>query len=167
MEMSDFDPAYADAVGAGSADAAPVGTSEPEEWEAWLARLAVDWRLAPEMEPVTIERASEITQISPRMLRYMENEGVFRPKRTAAGYRLYDYYDLLALALIAVIQQRFGVTTAEMRFLRRLSDDRCLAVAVRTLGRLTRRAVQIPPRVAAEWLSDEAPPTREETREQS
>lgn len=159
MEMSDFDPAYVDAVGGGSADAAPVSATDPEQWEAWLGRLAADWRLSPAMEPVTIERASEITGISPRMLRYMENEGVFRPKRTAAGYRLYDYYDILALALIAVVQQRFGVTTAEMRFLRRLSDDRSLAVAVRTLGRLTRRAVQIPPRVAEEWLPRDLPPT--------
>lgn len=158
MPMSDLDPAFADAFGLGSPEAAPITATDPEHWEAWLADVASDRGMHPSMAPVTIEKAAEITGISPRMLRYMENEGVLLPQRTGAGYRLYDYYDLLALCLIAVIQAQFGVTTAEMRFLRRLSDDRALAVAVRTFGRLTRRAVQIPPRVAEEWMDTKGAP---------
>lgn len=149
MDMLDFDPAFADAVGSGSSDAAPVASTQQEDWEAWLARVAAEHGLAANMHPVTIERAAQLTGMTPRVLRYMEREGVIRLRRTPAGYRLYHYDDLLALALVGVLQERFKVTTSELRFLRRLSDDRALAVAVRTLGRLTRQALTIEPRAAA------------------
>lgn len=147
MDMSDFDPAFADAVSAGSPDAAPLASTDQRDWEAWLGEVAAEHGLDPTMRPVTIERAAELTSMTPRVLRYMENEGVITPRRTASGYRLYDYDDLLALALLAVLQGSFGISTQELRFLRRLSEDRSLAVAVRTLGRLTRRALYIEPAI--------------------
>jgi hypothetical protein len=144
MELSDLDPAFADAASAGSVDAAPVASLDPHDWELWLAEVAADHDLEPDMEPVRIERASELTGVTPRVLRYMESEGIIRPRRTAAGYRLFDYYDLMALAMVSVLQERFGVSTSELRFLRRLSEERAMSVAVRTFGRLTRRDMDIP-----------------------
>lgn len=50
---------------------------------------------------VTIGEAAARSGLSPKMIRYYEQEGLFRPHaRTAAGYRQYDDQDLHALHFI-------------------------------------------------------------------
>lgn len=41
-----------------------------------------------------IGQLSEMTGISQRMLRYYEQEGLLNPKRTDAGYRIYDEHSV-------------------------------------------------------------------------
>ena len=46
-------------------------------------------RLGASMDALTIHEAAETTGWSPRMLRYIERNGLIEPQRSAAGYRLY------------------------------------------------------------------------------
>ena len=41
------------------------------------------------MDGLTINEAAETTGWSPRMLRYIEREGLIEPRRSDSGYRLY------------------------------------------------------------------------------
>lgn len=53
------------------------------------------------MHKITIGEAAKITGLSPKMIRYYEQQEIFRPTaRTAAGYRLYSEQDLHSLNFI-------------------------------------------------------------------
>jgi len=49
------------------------------------------------MDALTIQEAAEITDWSPRMLRYIEDAGLIEPRRSEAGYRLYGAAELQRL----------------------------------------------------------------------
>ena len=49
------------------------------------------------MDGLTINEAAETTGWSPRMLRYIEREGLIEPRRSASGYRIYGPGELQRL----------------------------------------------------------------------
>jgi MerR family transcriptional regulator, copper efflux regulator len=90
----------------------------------------------------TVGRAAARLKTTARMLRYRESLGLVQPGRTGGNYRSYDATNLLALAVGAELEARYGVPPAALAFaLRALEDDR-IAAELRTLTQLTRRPVQ-------------------------
>jgi DNA-binding transcriptional MerR regulator len=85
------------------------------------------------VEPTTtIGEASRRTGWSPRMLRYLEDEGLVVPGRTQAGYRRYGIRELNQLRTLAELRRGFGVELAELGFAVRLRRDPDLRAAVET-----------------------------------
>ena len=66
------------------------------------------------MHDVTIGEASRRSGWSPRMLRYLEQERLIVPSRTAAGYRRYGIRELNQLNALAELRRRFGVELTEL-----------------------------------------------------
>jgi MerR family transcriptional regulator, copper efflux regulator len=64
------------------------------------------------------------------MLRYLEQQRLVAPRRTAAGYRLYGLSELNRLRTLRELRQRFGVELAELAFARRLRREPDLRQAV-------------------------------------
>src|SRR5215468_2652045 len=81
---------------------------------------------------MTIGEASRRTGWSPRMLRYLEQEGLVVPTRSAAGYRRYGIRDLNQLNALAELRTSFGVELAELEFALRLRREPTLRAAVET-----------------------------------
>ena len=52
-----------------------------------------------------IGELAQRTQVSIRMLRFYEAQGLLAPARSAAGYRLYDEADVAQVAKIRLLQQ--------------------------------------------------------------
>ncbi len=84
------------------------------------------------MEAFTIGEASRRSGWSPRMLRYLEDEGLVVPARTAAGYRRYGIRELNQLRGVAELRRGFGVELVELAFALRLRHDTELRGAVET-----------------------------------
>jgi DNA-binding transcriptional MerR regulator len=84
------------------------------------------------VETFTIGEASRRSGWSPRMLRYLEDEGLVVPSRTAAGYRRYGIRELNQLRGLAELRGGFGVDLAELAFALRLRRDTDLRAAVET-----------------------------------
>lgn len=85
------------------------------------------------MEPwMTIGETSRRTGWSPRMLRYLEQEGLVVPARSDAGYRRYGIRELNQLNALADIRARFDVDLAELEFALRLRREPALRGAVET-----------------------------------
>jgi DNA-binding transcriptional MerR regulator len=80
----------------------------------------------------TIGEASRRTGWSPRMLRYLEAEGLVVPSRTGAGYRYYGLRELNQLRALAGLRRTFGVELAELAFVLRLRRESGLRAAVDT-----------------------------------
>src|SRR5262249_53403038 len=72
---------------------------------------------------LTVSGAAAETGWSPRMLRYLEEQGLLAPRRTAAGYRLYDLSELNRLRSLAALRRRFDLDLSEVAFARRLTQD--------------------------------------------
>ena len=81
---------------------------------------------------VTIGEASRRSDWSPRMLRYLEQESLVVPERTAAGYRRYGIRELNQLRSLAVLRRTFDVGLDELAFALRLRRDPELRGAVET-----------------------------------
>jgi MerR family copper efflux transcriptional regulator len=81
-------------------------------------------------EPLTVGAAARETGWSPRMLRYLENNGLVAPRRTSAGYRLYGLSEVNRLRSLRDLRRRFGLELAELAFARRLRRDPELRAAV-------------------------------------
>jgi DNA-binding transcriptional MerR regulator len=75
---------------------------------------------------LTVSAAAAETGWSPRMLRYLEEQGLVAPGRTSAGYRLYGLAELNRLRSLAELRRRFDVDLAEVAFARRLALDHSL-----------------------------------------
>jgi DNA-binding FadR family transcriptional regulator len=75
-------------------------------------------------ELLTVSAAAAESGWSARMLRYLEEHGLVRPRRTDAGYRLYG------LSSLKELRTSFGVELAELAFARRLRGDTRLREAV-------------------------------------
>lgn len=74
--------------------------------------------------------AAARTGWSPRMLRYLEREGLVVPGRTAGGYRLYGRRELERLRALRVLQRRFSLAIADLAFAARLRREPALRAAV-------------------------------------
>ena len=94
---------------------------------------------------MTIGETSRRTGWSPRMLRYLEQEGLVVPARSDAGYRRYGIRELNQLNALADIRARFDVELAELEFALRLRREAALRGAVET------------------WLAGTAIPAADET----
>ena len=81
---------------------------------------------------MTIGETSRRSGWSPRMLRYLEQEGLVVPGRSAAGYRRYGILELNQLNALAELRARFGVELNELEFALRLRREPELRAAVET-----------------------------------
>jgi DNA-binding transcriptional MerR regulator len=84
------------------------------------------------VEAFAIGEASRRSGWSPRMLRYLEDEGLVVPSRTGAGYRRYGIRELNQLRGLAELRRSFDVDLAEVAFALRLRQDPSLRAAVET-----------------------------------
>ena len=74
-------------------------------------------------EPLTVGAAAAETGWSPRMLRYLEGQGLVVPNRTDASYRQYGLSELNRLRSLRELRRRFGIELAELAFARRLRRE--------------------------------------------
>jgi DNA-binding transcriptional MerR regulator len=81
-------------------------------------------------ELLTVGAAAAESGWSARMLRYLEENGLVEPRRTAAGYRLYGLSELNRLRSLRDLRSRFAVELAELAFARRLRREPDLRLAV-------------------------------------
>jgi len=84
------------------------------------------------MDGVTVGEAARRTGWSARMLRYVEQAGLVVPRRTRAGYRLYDLRELNQLRSLAELRRAFRVELGELAFAARLRREPDLRAAVET-----------------------------------
>ncbi len=104
-------------------------------------------------DALTIHEAAETTGWSPRMLRYIERNGLIEPQRSAAGYRLYGAAELQRLRTLRELLADHDLELGDVGFALRLRRDAELRVAVETWLQATpQRPVDVP---AADWLSFE------------
>ena len=66
------------------------------------------------------------------MLRYVEQEGLVVPSRTAAGYRRYGIRELNQLSTLGELRRSFGVELTELVFALKLRREPELRAAVET-----------------------------------
>ncbi len=81
---------------------------------------------------MTIGETSRRSGWSPRMLRYLEQEGLVVPARSDAGYRRYGIRELNQLNALADLRARFGVDLQALEFALRLRREPALNAAVET-----------------------------------
>jgi MerR family transcriptional regulator, copper efflux regulator len=81
---------------------------------------------------LTIGEASRRSGWSPRMLRYLEQEGLVLPARSEAGYRRYGIRELNQLNALAALRAQFDVDLVELEFALRLRREPSLRAAVET-----------------------------------
>jgi DNA-binding transcriptional MerR regulator len=85
------------------------------------------------MEPwMTIGETSRRSGWSPRMLRYLEQEGLVVPARSDSGYRRYGIRELNQLNALGELRARFGVELVELEFALRLRCEPEVRAAVET-----------------------------------
>jgi MerR family transcriptional regulator, copper efflux regulator len=102
------------------------------------------------MDALTIHEAAEITDWSPRMLRYIERAGLIEPQRSDAGYRLYGPPELPRLRTLRELVTRFDIGLGEVGFAQRLRREEELAAAIDAwFAAEPTRPEHVPP---AEWL---------------
>lgn len=74
-------------------------------------------------DALTIHEAAETTGWSPRMLRYIERNGLIEPQRSAAGYRLYGAAELQRLRTLKELLGAFDLGLGDIGFALRLRRD--------------------------------------------
>src|SRR5919201_3818204 len=82
------------------------------------------------MDGLTVAEAAARTGWSPRMLRYLEGAQLVVPRRSAAGYRLYDLLEVNQLRSLRDLRARFGVELTDVAFAARLRREPVLRAAV-------------------------------------
>ena len=101
---------------------------------------------------MTIGETGRRTGWSPRMLRYLEQEGLVVPARSDAGYRRYGIRELNQLNALADLRASFEVELAELEFALRLRREPALRGAVETwLAGTTIPAVDQTSQAWVEW----------------
>ncbi|HEU5362440.1 MAG TPA: MerR family transcriptional regulator [Gaiellaceae bacterium] len=80
--------------------------------------------------PLTVGAAAAETGWSARMLRYLEEQGLVAPARTAAGYRVYGLSELNRLRSLRALRDAFGLDLSDLAFARRLRREPDLHRAV-------------------------------------
>jgi len=102
------------------------------------------------MDGLTIHEAAETTGWSPRMLRYIEREGLIEPRRSESGYRLYGPGELQRLRTLRELLGEHEMSLGDVGFALRLSSDTALADAVEAwLEARPARPEGVP---ASDWL---------------
>ena len=81
-------------------------------------------------DALTIHEAAETTGWSPRMLRYIERNGLIEPQRSAAGYRLYGAAELQRLRTLKELLAERDLGLSDLGFALRLRRERDLRSAV-------------------------------------
>jgi DNA-binding transcriptional MerR regulator len=81
-------------------------------------------------EPLTVGAAAAETGWSARMLRYLEDQGLVSPARTASGYRTYGLPEVNRLRSLLDLRTRFGIELTDLAFARRLRREPELRSAV-------------------------------------
>ena len=99
---------------------------------------------------MTIGETSRRSGWSPRMLRYLEQEGLVVPARSASGYRRYGIRELNQLNALSELRSRFDVELAELEFALRLRREPALRAAVETW--LEGTTVPAPEQVTPAWV---------------
>ena len=84
------------------------------------------------MAALTINEAAETTGWSPRMLRYVEREGLIEPERSPSGYRLYGPGELQRLRTLRELIAEHDVSLGDVGFALRMSRDGDLRKSVET-----------------------------------
>jgi DNA-binding transcriptional MerR regulator len=82
------------------------------------------------MARLTVGAAARATNWSARMLRYLEQQGLVVPRRTAAGYRVYGLGELNQLRALGDLRRRFGIGPGEVVFATRLRREPELRAAL-------------------------------------
>lgn len=104
-------------------------------------------------DALTIHEAAETTGWSPRMLRYIERNGLIEPQRSAAGYRLYGAAELQRLRTLKELLGDYDLGLGDIGFALRLRRERELRDAVEAwFEAKPTRPADIPD---ADWLSFE------------
>ena len=104
-------------------------------------------------DALTIHEAAETTGWSPRMLRYIERNGLIEPQRSAAGYRLYGAAELQRLRTLKELLGDYDLGLGDIGFALRLRRDPSLRDAVDAwFEAKPERPDDVP---AANWLSFE------------
>ncbi|MGI8632875.1 MAG: MerR family transcriptional regulator [Solirubrobacterales bacterium] len=100
---------------------------------------------------LTINEASEVTGWSPRMLRYIDQQGLVEPPRSAGGYRLFRAQELQRLRTLRELLDGFSCSLSDLAFAGRIRAEPRLQSAVERWfeSRPTRPAHIEPP----EWLA--------------
>jgi MerR family transcriptional regulator, copper efflux regulator len=107
------------------------------------------------MDDLTIHEAAQITDWSPRMLRYIERAGLIEPPRSKSGYRLYGAAELQRLRTLRELVTRFGIGLGEIGFVMRLRREDELARAVDAwFAARPRRPDDVPPAAWLRWEQD-------------
>lgn len=75
-------------------------------------------------------RAAARTGWSPRMLRYLEHQGLVVPSRTSGGFRLYGPREIDRLQALRELRKRFRVEISDLAFAARLRREPALRTAV-------------------------------------
>jgi MerR family transcriptional regulator, copper efflux regulator len=99
---------------------------------------------------MTIGETSRRSGWSPRMLRYLEQEGLVVPDRSDAGYRRYGIRELNQLNALRQLREGFGVGLAELEFALRLRRAPALRAAVETW--LAGTSVPEPEQATPAWV---------------
>jgi MerR family copper efflux transcriptional regulator len=99
---------------------------------------------------MTIGETSRRTGWSPRMLRYLEQEGLVVPARSDSGYRRYGIRELNQLTALADLRARFDVELAELEFALRLRRETALRSAVETW--LEGTSIPAPDQTSPAWV---------------
>jgi len=81
-------------------------------------------------DALPVGAAAAETGWSARMLRYLEEQGLVVPRRSAGGYRQYGLPELNRLRSLRELRRRFSLDLAELAFARRLRRDAELRSAV-------------------------------------
>jgi len=87
-------------------------------------------RLGALTDALTIHEAAETTGWSPRMLRYIERNGLIEPQRSASGYRLYGAAELQRLRTLKELLGEYDLGLGEIGFALRLRREQDLRSAV-------------------------------------
>ena len=82
------------------------------------------------MDGLTINQAAETTGWSPRMLRYIETEGLIEPHRSPAGYRLYGPEQLQRLRTLRELLAEHEMTLGDAGFAMRMRREPDVGQAV-------------------------------------
>ena len=82
------------------------------------------------MDGLTINEAAETTGWSPRMLRYIEREGLIEPRRSESGYRLYGPGELQRLRTLRELLAEHDMSLGDAGFALRLNRESALSGAV-------------------------------------
>jgi len=78
----------------------------------------------------TVQEAARRSGWSARMLRYLEDQGLMRPKRTEAGYRMYEQRDVERLESLRRLRGLFRFGLDDLAFALRLRREPYLRAAL-------------------------------------